>query len=478
MTTQALVDLKLGGRRPLVLRDRRPSTARMTLTKLHEILSSHSGIVTGLDYSHHAPLFRRARIYNGRLEHVTLMAVRGVEKHRRAQPDRWRWDLFQGRVGNSLSSDAEKALVGSIGEAIERYSMTMPGRTEEWVRAAWKDVREIALDPRTFQLYSDDEYQKVPWCTPFREDAVIRWVWSTDLETGKPWLVPAQFTWLVYNLPPGEPLIKQQTSNGWAAHNTIEEALGKCINENMERDSFVLMWYNKLRMPLVDLETVKNPRAQELLEIFRSVGAEIRVISTMTDVGFPTFLAVATNRHEGYAPVTVTMGAGLDSEQGVLRSIEECLGSYIYNTTMFRWGWGVDDSKQVVTMLDHFKYYLNPERVPEIEWMWASKARVGVKELPKLTSPDDTPKAQLMKAVQLLSKSGFRNYGVDTTPPDLEEAGFKTAKVVCPQICQMEFGHGLIGKNFRRLYEAPVRMGYLKEPLRPDELNTQIHPHS
>ncbi len=478
MKAQTAIDLKEAHRRPLDLKRRRPSTARVTMSKLHDLLSTHCGILTGLDFSHHAPLFRKARLFNARLEHVTLLSGRGVDRHRRSRPDLWRWETFQGRVGNSLSTDPEKALVGSVGEAIERYAMTMAGRTEEWVTASWTDVRDHAVDPRQFQLYTPDEYAKTTWCKPFHEDAPMRWAWATDLETREPTLVPAQFTWLLYNLLPGEPLLKAQTSNGWAAHNTLEEALGKCINENMERDSFVLMWYNKLRMPLVDLETVRHPRAQELLDILRGVGVELKVISTMTDLHYPTFMAVATNTHPGYAPLTVTMGAGLDPVQGVLRAIEECLGSYIYNTTMLRWGWALDRPEEVHTMMDHFKYYLNPERVPEVEWMWSSPERVDVRDLPRQAGPGDTPLDELERAVHLLAKAGFRNYAVDTTPPDLDEAGFKTAKVVCPQICQMEFGHGLIGKNFPRLYEAPVRMGYRERPLSPDELNTQIHPHS
>lgn len=476
--TLALLDLREDRRRPVELRSRPYSRLSETLGKMHELVSDHCGLVVSLRYARYSALFRTAHTYTAHLERMSLHASRDLTRARAISPDRWQQEQLEGRVGISLSTDQAKAFCGSVGEGIERYSQIMMYDSAACVTAPWQDLGEFALDPRTFHGYDDDEYRRFPTYQPFRPNAPMRWTWARNLATGDWKLTPTQLSWVLYNLLPGEPRIKQGTSNGWAAHNTTEEALMKCLNENLERDSYVIQWYNRLAMPRVDLDTVGNPRVQAVREVFDRVGADLHVINTTTDVGYPTFVAVATNDHAGYAPVTVTLGAGLDPEIGILRSVEECLASYILNTALRRDGMALGPGQEAVALLDHFRYYLDPARRRQLEWMWSSPDVVSARELPRHQSPDGDVKADIQRAMKLLGQAGIESYAIDTTPADVEEAGFRTAKVLSPQICQVEFGQGLIGRRSPRLYDVPVRLGYRDRPLRPQELNPGVHPHS
>src|SRR5581483_534679 len=308
--------------KPLQLRSRSYSSARTILHKINDVVSPHCGIIRNITYARFEPLFRDVHLYGCYLEQATPYAVRRFDELRRADPRRWLSRAFQGRAGHSASLDRYRALAGSIGEAVERYTQILFYDPAECITAPWKELEGVAIDPREYQLYSADEYARHPGYQPFRPESPMRWSWATHLHTGRSVLVPTQFCWLAYTCLPGKPYLKQGTSNGWAAHGTIEEALVKCIAENMERDSYIIMFFNKLQMPLVDLDTITHPESRRILDIIQRTGGVVHVISTMTEAIYPTFVGIGLSRDPAFPPVVVSLGASLDPEIGVLRCLD------------------------------------------------------------------------------------------------------------------------------------------------------------
>jgi ribosomal protein S12 methylthiotransferase accessory factor len=64
---------------------------------------------------------------------------------------------------------------------------------------------------------------------------------------------------------------------------------------------------------------------------------------------------------------------------------------------------------------------------------------------------------------RLIQEHGLEMLVLDQTRPDI---GLATVKVVVPQLC-----HFWRRLGPRRLYEVPMRMGWLQRPLRAEELN-------
>ena len=56
-------------------------------------------------------------------------------------------------------------------------------------------------------------------------------------------------------------------SNGNAAGSSIEDAVLQGALELIERDAVALWWYNRSRLPAVDLDSFNDPWIEELREV-------------------------------------------------------------------------------------------------------------------------------------------------------------------------------------------------------------------
>ena len=124
------------------------------------------------------------------------------------------------------------------------------------------------VHPNACMGYSERQYaereshnrrgHKAHWVPePFREDVEIEWtpLWSLTAEATR--YLPTSFCYFGYRSP--DPLFARADSNGCAAGSVPEEAVLQGLLELIERDAVALWWYNRLRRPAVDLESVDDP---------------------------------------------------------------------------------------------------------------------------------------------------------------------------------------------------------------------------
>ena len=163
-------------------------------------------------------------------------------------------------------STREQSEVSALCEAVERYSGALHG-DEIRTRRRFADFAagDEALHPNDAQLFSDRQldnaesindmghpYNIVP--PRLDPDAEIDWtpVWSLTQQRHR--YLP---TSMLYSMAPEQrgPSDLIADSNGCAAGNTAEEAILQGFYELAERDAFGIWWYNRLRVPAVDLES-------------------------------------------------------------------------------------------------------------------------------------------------------------------------------------------------------------------------------
>ena len=82
-------------------------------------------------------------------------------------------------------------------------------------------------------------------------------------------------------------------SNGCAAGNTVEEAIVQGFLELVERDAYAIWWYNKVQRPEVDLDRFDNSYVHDLRNQLTEAGKRVWVLDITSDLGIPTFVAVA-----------------------------------------------------------------------------------------------------------------------------------------------------------------------------------------
>lgn len=459
------------------LRPRARSDPALTLAKLRDVYSAHTGIITGIErFDVRERAMRGVSGYATTLEAATPMGYARFRELRGTRAEIFRTGA-EGRGGSRVAFDRTRAFVRAVGEALERYACCTydPGAL---VTAAWRDVREHALDPRTCQQPSAEEYARLRALSPFREDAPMRWRWGWRLPDGKPLLVPAQTCHVMYNTLPGEPRMAGPTSTGWALHHTREEAIHSALREVVERDSFMIAWLHRLRVPTLDLESVDMPDVRRYLEGLGEGGAQVRVLVTTTDVGIPSFAVAASDPRPGRPAFLLTLAAHPDPRRGLRQAVEEAAMMRLDLTARLRRG--IEDAparmEDVEEMEDHAVYYLDPAHIAPVRWLLEDTEKVRLDALPSAGSADVWEETREM--VSRLAGAGMETIYVDATPPDLREAGWQAAKVLVPGSVRHEYGHLVRYLDCARIYEAPVKMGLRTRRATPDELNTDAHPYS
>ena len=362
-------------------------------------------------------------------------------------------DFYMASWGTGVT-DAQ-ARVSALGEAIERRSAVFRG-DEPRIRARFVDLAPRALAPQALECFSDRQYrerdiinaaassnrQRVP--LPFDENAEIEWtpVWSLTNQDYR--YVPTQYCYAQYPLD-GESRHSIFHSNGNAAGNCLEEAILQGFLELVERDCVALWWYNRLSRPGVDLDGFDEPYVETLRRYLHEQGWRLWVLDITSDLQFPAFAALAAP-HDG-SRLTVGFGCHFDAHLALRRSLTElyqCFDPEDRRAQRTNPGWST------------FALQQHPFLVPD----------PGV----PLRGPDafsflwhDDLLTDVSTCVERAARAGVETLVLDSTRP---EAPLHAVKVIAPGLRHFwsRLGPG-------RLYEVPVRMGWLQAPLTEEELN-------
>ncbi|NES05014.1 MAG: TOMM precursor leader peptide-binding protein, partial [Okeania sp. SIO2F4] len=364
-----------------------------------------------------------------------------------------------------------QAKVSALGEAIERYSSVFQG-DEPRERGNYGKFGDRAIHPNTCMNYSQEQYntreewntshpnskfQKVP--EPFDEEEERDWtpVWS--LTDGEFKYLPTAYCYPGYPKPPQADC--WSNSNGSAAGNTIEEAILQGFMELVERDCVALWWYNRIKRPEVNLDSFDETYFSALKNYYQKLNRDLWVIDITNDFNIPTFAAISRriDRQEKEEDIIYGFAAHFDSKLAIGRALTE-VNQNLSNVQAAN----ADGSTRYPIYSDFFA----------LEW-WKTATLENQPYLvpdesmaPKVW--DDYPQEwsdDLLEDIticqQLVEKKGMEMLVLDQTRPDI---GLKVVKVIVPGMRHFwrRFGAG-------RLYEIPVQLGWLKEPLPEKQLN-------
>jgi oxazoline/thiazoline synthase len=360
-------------------------------------------------------------------------------------------------------TDAQ-ARVSALCEALERYSGTFQG-DEIRRQASYRRLGAGAIHPNACMLFSDRQYarrdewnaraiiyQHVP--EPFDEDAEIEWtpVWSLTAREFK--YLPTAYCYFNYPPWPGWEY-GWADSNGSAAGNVLEEALVQGFLELVERDSVAVWWYNRLRRPAVDLDSFDEPYIQELRRQHRKLHREVWVLDLTGDLGVPTFAAVSRRVDRAEENILFGFGAHFDARVGVLRALTELSQDLMETRGLDPSGEGGGFEPECLpwwtTATCANQPYLVPTDAPP-------RGRTDYQSAPSDDLRDDVVRCQA-----LVEQQGMELLVLDQTRPDI---GLSVVKVIVPGLRHFwpRFAPG-------RLYDVPVKLGWLPAPLAEEQLN-------
>lgn len=233
----------------------------------------------------------------------------------------------------------EKALWASIGETVERHALQHKGAEERgYIDASWGALGGEALDLSRIAGISPEtrESFKGNFSLKFDKDTVFRWVRGHSLTQDRDIWVPEQLISFAGGLQ-NEPVIRPLTSNGAAAHQTLEKAILAGALELIERDAFMIHWLTGSAPDVIDKESVKSEKLQEIFSRFERYHLDLRLLYLKTD--FPVHIVCAVILDESGIGPAVIVGASaefniddaiegatkeaLSSRKSVRRNVEE-----------------------------------------------------------------------------------------------------------------------------------------------------------
>ena len=380
----------------------------------------------------------------------------------------------RGTGSTALTEDA--ALAGAIGESVERYCGDNFNE-DEIIFASYRKVKSEAVDPRRFVLFHPQQYRAEKF--PFRlidEDTILGWVQGFSLTQNKPALVPASLVHLSYQPPSAEQDFELGPVSGYACGNTAEEAILSALLEVVERDSFMVFWYNYLPVPAFDLRQIYSEDLQQTLDRYHGVPVKLYCANITTDTGIPAALAAMISSDPKLPAAVVATAAHLDAERAMTRALQELSANQLYIRSYFE-----NPAHplpraphEVVNQEDHGLFYCSPERLPALDVILRPRRKIRARDI-SLPVSDDV-KENIETCLKRLADLGLEVIAVDITSSDVEELGFKVVKVLIPGLQPIDFGMEFPHIGGKRLYEAPVRMGYRKHIPAPQQLNYYPHP--
>ncbi|MNZ28618.1 YcaO-like family protein [compost metagenome] len=376
-------------------------------------------------------------------------------------------DFFASGMGFTL----EEANISAVAEAVERYcaAYVNPERT---VLATWKELEGEALHPDELPLYTEEQYGQ--WQFPYRpftEDSRIRWVQSRSLTTGCMKWVPAAIAWDSY-IPQStdEDAISFGLMTGSAAGSTKEQAMISGLLEIIERDGFMIMWYNSLSLPRLDIR--ESPVSEPFKELLDESRFQLSVVDTTSDIGIPSAFGLLTTRD---GKVSVGGSARLCMEEAVRKTLMEISQLFIGNKAQIY-------SKALPSLLPHqvtdyglrLPYYEQPFASEELAFTVASN------EVRKIAKDNeivqDTETQRLQHIVDSLEKRGLEVLCVDITTDDVRQLGLHVVKMIVPGTVQLPRSEKERLIKSDRIYKTPVELGLRSEAIKPENLNNSPHP--
>jgi ribosomal protein S12 methylthiotransferase accessory factor len=438
------------------LRPIMPQPLEQTLSVLTSFLSPYTGIARNYVELLHAPDEGRLVSLGCALAHGEPVIGIPITDH-----------------SGGSHGERRLALAAALGEAIERYSASYLPESG-FVTASADDLHGEAVDPDRFALFHEEQYGREGF--PFRRferETRLRWTEGFRIPDGARAYLPVQ---LAYIRPPivDEHPIGYSTSNGVACGATLEEAILGGLFEVIERDAFMITWYNRLSLPRLIWD---GDRAMtELIErSFAPAGLDYSLIDLSVFFDVPTVLGVVHGPPGQLGALGVGAGCAVTIHEACRKALSESFAVRRWARDM---AYAEPDrrpstSSDIQTFDDHILYYAEERNSVHARFLDSSPVTRHVQEISAVEGSN--VKEQIGALARRLAQRGLSAYAVDVTSPDVRSSGLSVARVIAPELCQLDVLDTARLLGGRRLYFAAYEAGLRSEPLALADVN--IHPH-
>jgi len=302
---------------------------------------------------------------------------------------------FEETYGKGITPEQAKA--SALMELVERYSGFMYLKnTNHFIIAPYKEIKEKAI-PLDSLLHPIPFYYRDNKILEILESIPLAWVKAYSFKQDKEVLFPLPWFYRIYG------------TTGWAAGNTLEEAVLQSLEEIIERHCISLVIEGKKAVPTINISSINSPLVQELIEKIKNAGIEIFIKDFSLDLGIPTLAVITHDHHALISTIKVyaTAGTHLNPEFAVIRGLNELAqhrAHMLYRELVQKRPGAPTYCFPRFKDLESAKFLLDGEKIE-----FAS--------LPSFSHPDF--KVEIEHLLDLLTQKHLEGFVIETTHPDL-----------------------------------------------------------
>jgi ribosomal protein S12 methylthiotransferase accessory factor len=268
--------------------------------------------------------------------------------------------------------------------------------------------------------------------------------------------LPTSFCYFGYRSP--DPVFARADSNGCAAGSVPEEAVLQGLLELVERDAVAIWWYNRLRRPAVDLDGADDPYISGLRRHYAGLGRELWALDVTSDFGVPTFAAISRRVDATEEDIIYGFGAHLDASVALVRALTELNQSLEAVPTAT----GPASTRTYRGCQDAVRWW-RTVKTGDAPYLMPDPAATPRRLQDFENRASDDLHQDILLCGGMAAARGIEVLVLDQTRPDI---GVPVVRVVAPGLRHFwaRFGPG-------RLYDVPVREGWLSRSLEEGQLN-------
>ncbi len=377
-----------------------------------------------------------------------------------------------GGRSSGCAFDTYNAYMSTVGETIERYCPSL-FKVENMVKSSYVARDFDAVPPSAFSLFHAKQYSffqnQGKQVIPFDENTSVYWDKCYDLTSGMDKFCPSTFIYLPW-LKDKRPIF-YGVSTGLAAHGNFHKAVLTALYEVIERDSFVLTWFQKIVPPKIYLTT----EIKQYIKQNFPTDYEWHFFNITYDLEIPTIFGICTGE-SNYGPF-IAVGTATRSTLGeaikkTIQEIAQTIPYFRYILAKNKEWCPSDNFNEIIDFEQHSMFYVKRKDLQHVFDPWLEARPTFFVDINQTSIRN--VKEEIKHITNILKKHSYNVLLKDLTTSDAIQSGMFCVRIIVPQLLQMTGAYQYYPLGGKRLYEVPLKMGYQANDF--EHLNKYPHP--
>lgn len=377
--------------------------------------------------------------------------------------------------GASLESE-ENALMAALAESLERQIWRQDDYFIKPLFMSTTDMQKRRIQHTTlesFASYSVEQRQaQKKW--QFDETTKFLWVKGVSLISQKSVYVPAQMASGSYSFRKSsvpEPIIRVRTTNGLATWPTQTGARLAGMLELVERDAYLIMWFNQITLPRIDITSIlpSHPSLKRLAQDLERYRFRMHCIPMLTDAPAHAICTVIEDVSGKGPRFTV----GLKAHRSLAVAIEKSATEALRARYAVRLSKAETEIKDITSVghYDRVPYWAQEGNAKKLEFLIAGEMK-AIEAKPWDT---DSEESHYKRVVSWLKESSMEVVSVPLTYSKKNVSDLHIEMVVIPTLHALHLYERDLALGGQRWQSVPKMYGI---QARKEMFTAEPHPFS